>query len=113
MNHTDPAYHGVVVALTIIIVVCGLIVAYQLFYYAIAMTGGRSLKRRARCNYLNAQRNAQAVMIMTSTVMSIDSIEPSPLSGEKPKCRSIKSIGAALCAMYPKQHRATNRNDSS
>ena len=32
----------------------------------------------------------------TSTVMSKTSIEPSPSSGEKPKCRSIKSRGAAL-----------------
>ena len=31
MDHTDPAFHGVVVALTIIIVVCGLIVVTNFF----------------------------------------------------------------------------------
>ena len=36
------------------------------------------------------------MMIMTSAEMSITSIEPSPFWGEKPKCRSIKSIGATL-----------------
>jgi hypothetical protein len=46
--------------------------------------------------YLNARRNATAAKLMTSTVRSITSIEPSPLSGEKPTCRSIKSMGAAL-----------------
>ena len=55
----------------------------------------RSLKHLGS-GYLNSQRNATAVMIMTSTERSITSIEPSPSSGEKPKCRSIKSIGAAL-----------------
>jgi hypothetical protein len=34
---------------------------------------------------------------MTSTVMSRASTEPSPPSGEKPKCRSIKSIGKHCC----------------
>ena len=36
------------------------------------------------------------MMTMTSAATSTTSIEPSPLSGEKPKWRSIKSIGAAL-----------------
>ena len=31
MHHTDPSFHGVVVALTIIIVVCGLIVVSNFF----------------------------------------------------------------------------------
>ena len=31
MHHTDPAFHGVVVALVIIIVVCGLIVLTNFF----------------------------------------------------------------------------------
>ena len=46
--------------------------------------------------YLDAQRNPATVTIMTSTVTSKTSIEPSPSSGEKPKCRSIKSRGAAF-----------------
>ena len=58
------------------------------------------LERSPRMNgmrgYLDAQRKPATVTIMTSTVMSITSIEPSPSSGEKPKCRSIKSMGAAL-----------------
>ena len=37
--------------------------------------------------YLNARRKATAAKLMTSTVRSITSIEPSPLSGEKPTCR--------------------------
>ena len=52
--------------------------------------------QRLGSGYFDAQRNAARVTSMTSTVRSITSNEPSPSSGEKPKCRSIKSIGAAL-----------------
>ena len=50
-------------------------------------------------------------MIMTSAATSTTSIEPSPSSGEKPKCRSMKSMGAGCCV--PKHHRATNRDDQT